>query len=139
MFKRILVPVDLTRKSRPALDIALKLAIQNDAVVTLLHIIEKIDHTNSKEMDAFYKKLERTARQKMNLCAKLFRNEGMRVEQQIGYGKRVREIVRFASANKIDVIVLSSHRVDPENPGPDWGTISYAVGILSQCMVLLVK
>lgn len=139
MFKRILVPVDLTRKSRPALDVALKLAIQNDAVVTLLHVIERIEFTNTKEMDAFYKKLERVARQKMSTFAKLFRDEGMRVEQQMSYGKRVREIVRFASSNKIDLIVLSSHRVNPENPGPDWGSISYAVGILSQCPVLLVK
>lgn len=139
MFKRILVPVDLTRKCRPALDLALKLAIQNDAMVTLLHVIERIDYIAPKEMEAFYKKLETSARKKMNASAKLFRNEGMRVDQQIIYGKRTREIVRYAADNKIDVIVVSSHKVNPAHPGFDWGSVSYAVGILSQCPVLLVK
>jgi len=138
-FKRILVPVDLTRKSKPALEVALKLAIQNDALVTLLHVIERVDHITSKEMDVFYKKLEKKARHRMNTCAKLFHDEGMKVDQMITYGKRTREIVKFAMNKKIDLIVLSSHRVDPDEPRPNFGTISYAVGILSQCPVLLVK
>lgn len=139
MFKRILVPVDLTRKCRPALDVALKMAIQNDAMVTLLHVIERIDYIAPKEMETFYKKLEKSARQKMNACAKLFRDEGMRVDQQLIYGKRTKEIVQYALENKISVIVMSSHKVNPANPGFDWGSVSYAVGILSQCPVLLVK
>lgn len=139
MFKRILVPVDLTKKSRPALEISLKLAIQNDAHVTLLHVIERIDHVSQKELGPFYKKLEASAQRKINNYAKMIRDEGMAVSQVITYGKRVREILRYASENKIDVIILSSHKVDPYDPRQGWETISYAVGILSQCPVLLVK
>jgi hypothetical protein len=39
----------------------------------------------------------------------------------------------------VELIVLSSHRVDLQNPGAGWGTMSYKVGILSQCPVLIVK
>jgi hypothetical protein len=38
----------------------------------------------------------------------------------------------------VDRIVLSSHRIDLQNPSAGWGTVSYKVGILSQCAVLLV-
>jgi universal stress protein A len=47
--------------------------------------------------------------------------------------------VRFAIANEADLIVLASHRVNPSAVDRDWGTISYKVGILAQCPVLLVK
>ena len=39
----------------------------------------------------------------------------------------------------IEVIEMSSHRVDPRNPVQDWGAISHKISILSQCPVLLVK
>ena len=47
--------------------------------------------------------------------------------------------MKFATANDVDLIVLASHRVNPSIVNRDWGTISYKVGILAQCHVLLVK
>ena len=44
MFRNILVPVDFTLKNEPALDTALELARGKDARVTLLHVIETIEH-----------------------------------------------------------------------------------------------
>jgi universal stress protein A len=44
-----------------------------------------------------------------------------------------------AKARRADLIVLASHPVNPAMLGRDWGTISYKVGILAQCAVLLVK
>jgi nucleotide-binding universal stress UspA family protein len=57
----------------------------------------------------------------------------------IKHGKRIQEILRFAEDLKADLIIMNSHRMDPENPAEGWGTISHKVGILSQCPVLLVK
>ena len=57
-----------------------------------------------------------------------------------GAGLRVAEaIVKYAAANEVDLIVLASHRVKPSRVDRDWGTMSYKVGILAQCPVLLVK
>ena len=55
------------------------------------------------------------------------------------FGDRAEEIVRFATTHKIDLIVLASHRVKRSAGGRDWGTISYKVGSLARCPVLLVK
>ena len=55
------------------------------------------------------------------------------------YGKRAEQIVDFAAAHAVDLIVLASHRVNPTMVNRDWGSISYKVGILAQCPVLLVK
>jgi universal stress protein A len=55
------------------------------------------------------------------------------------FGRRPDQIVSFASANGVDLIVLASHRVNPSMENRDWGSISYKVSILAQCPVLLVK
>ena len=34
---------------------------------------------------------------------------------------------------------MSSHKLDPENAAEGWGTISFKVGVLSHCPVMLVK
>ncbi len=47
--------------------------------------------------------------------------------------------MRYAVEEGMDLIVLKSHRIDLENPSAGWGTVSYKVGILAQCPVLLVK
>jgi nucleotide-binding universal stress UspA family protein len=55
------------------------------------------------------------------------------------FGSRAHEIVRYATEVGVDLIVLTSHRIDLHHPSAGWGTVSYKVGILSQCPVLLVK
>ena len=59
--------------------------------------------------------------------------------EEVIFGDRAHEIVRYAMERGVDLIVLSSHRIDLGNPSAGWGTVSYKVGILSQCPVLLVK
>jgi universal stress protein A len=50
-----------------------------------------------------------------------------------------KSVVKFAAANDVDLIVLASHRVNLSKMNRDWGPISYKVGLLAQCPVLLVK
>jgi universal stress protein A len=75
------------------------------------------------------------------VCSLRIREVESRTEvvQEIVYGDRAEEIVKFAAAHDIDLIVLASHRIDPSSTRREWGTISYKVGILAQCPVLLVK
>jgi nucleotide-binding universal stress UspA family protein len=139
MFQRILVPVDLTEKSLSGVERAFELARQNRADVTLLHVIETVEHIAFDEMKAFYDRLEKSAREGLKDCAERYEHEGLKVDEVIVYGHRNKEIVDYAVANRIDLIVLASHRIDPDRPGYDWSTISYAVAILAPCPVLLVK
>lgn len=139
MFTHILVPTDLTERSLKAVDIALKIALNQACGVTLLHVIETIDDTEADEFQDFYKKLERRAVRRMEQITALFPQCERIVRREIIYGKRVREIVRYAKETDIDLIVLSSHRIDVRDPNAGWGSISYKVSILSDCPVMLVK
>ena len=53
--------------------------------------------------------------------------------------KRAAEIVKYASRNEVDLIVLSSHRIEKIHPAEGWATISYRVAILAHCPVMMVK
>jgi hypothetical protein len=47
--------------------------------------------------------------------------------------------VREARDWKVDLIVVSSHKIDPHAAVASLGTLSYQVSILCDCPVLLVK
>ena len=138
MFRRNLVPVDFTPRSLRAVRAAAKVAATTRAKTTLLHIIERIDDGESGAFESFYRKLESAAREKMKALLAPF-GERLPVRAEILYGKPVGEILRFAQANRIDLIVMSSHKLPLRHSGESWGTVSYKVGILSRCPVLLVK
>jgi nucleotide-binding universal stress UspA family protein len=139
MFRRILVPVDLTDKSMAAVDLAYEFAAQSAAEVTLLHVIETIEHVQFEELKPFYDRLENSARKGLQRFSERFVSSNLKLNQAIVYGHRTREIVEHATENRVDLIIMASHRIDPERPGHDWSSMSYAVAILSPCPVLLVK
>ena len=139
MFKHILVPTDLTERSMHALDIAIKMAFYGNSRITLLHVIETIEDADYEQFDDFYKKLDRRAHRRMDQMIGLYAGEKTEIGKEIVYGKRVAEIIRFAHESGIDLIILSSHRIETEDGLKGWGTISYKVGILAHCPVMLVK
>ena len=139
MFKRILVPTDLTDRTVRALQVAGSLAGAPLPQVTLLHVIETIAGADFEELSSFYGTMERRARERMNDL--LARTPGRRgeIDVAIVYGGRTEEVLRFTRENGIDLIVLASHPVDPSKPFSGLGTMSYKLGILAPCAVLLVK
>ena len=139
MFKNILMPVDLTDRHQPALDIAVRLATQSAGAVTLLHVIEIIPGLGLREEREFYSRLERAARDHLAKLGRDLAAHQVPRREEVIFGERAHEIVRYAMETGVDLIVLSSHRIDLQDPDAAWGTVSYKVGILSQCPVLLVK
>jgi nucleotide-binding universal stress UspA family protein len=137
MFRHILVPVDFTKKNLRAVRTAVRLASDRGASVVLLHVIERVDAGDARGLGGFYRRLETQAKQRMGELVRLAAPVETRAE--ILYGNRVNEILRFAEAEKVDLIVMSSHRLALRQAGEHWGTISHKVGILSRCPVLLVK
>jgi len=61
------------------------------------------------------------------------------VIQRVSYGNRLRQILGYADENPIDLIVMSSRRLDRADPPTGFATLSHQVAILSQVPVLLVK
>lgn len=139
MFRRILVPVDFSPRSLRAVRAAAKVAAMTRAETTLLHVIERIDDDESGALEPFYRKLEKAAREKMKKLLVPFAGKRISVRAEILYGKPVSEILSFANANRAGLIVMSSHKLPLRHGGESWGTVSYKVGILSRCPVLLVK
>ena len=138
-FLHLLVPTDLTERTEKALQVADKLAVSDKSRITLVHVIETIDGVQFDELKPFYERVERKAQAAMTRFSRSIPEGVAQVESAVVYGKRAEEIVKYASANDVDLIVLASHRVNPSMVNRDWGTISYTVGILAQCPVLLVK
>jgi nucleotide-binding universal stress UspA family protein len=139
VFQNILVPVDLTDTHQPALEIAARLAQANDGQVILLHVIEVISEVWATEDREFYARLEQRARDHLARLGHSLEARGVARREEVVFGHRAPEIVRYAAEVGADLIVLKSHRIDLENPAAGWGTVSYKVGILAQCPVLLVK
>jgi len=141
MFSDVLVPVDLTAKNRTAVDVAGELATQAGAAgrVTLLHVIETIDHVPFEELEDFYSTLQEKAEAGLAELAASLPPLPAEVRQRVVFGHRARAIVEYAEEAECDLVVLSSHRVDPERRGEDWATLSHKVAILAPCPVLLVK
>ena len=137
-FRELLVPVDLTEKNRRAVEVARDLALETDGRVTLLHVIETLD-LPFEELEEFYRQLETKAESVMGRLAAPLRAAEVPVAERVVYGKRAEEVVTWAEREAVDLIILSSHRVDLEDPGAGWATLSYKVAILAQCPVLLVK
>jgi len=140
MFTHILVPLDLSTKNARALAVALEMARRDHARVTLLHVIERIEHIPLGEMQGFYRRLEMHARRRLGLAARRLATKGVEVEPVVLIGAPARDIVRHATANKVDLIVMSSHAITSlARPGYGLGTTSYKVGILCRCPIMLVK
>ena len=140
MFKNILVPTDLTDKSIKALEIAASMKKEDSCRITLLHVVETIDDDEGEEeFREFYNKLADRAGKKMAELTDKYGTDKIDIHTEIIYGKRVPEIVKYASTNEIDLIILSSHKIEDMGTMDGWATISYRVGILAPCPVMMVK
>jgi nucleotide-binding universal stress UspA family protein len=139
MFSHILVPTDLTERSLKPLDVAVRMVLHDGGRITLLHVVETIEDTDPEDVEDFYRKLGKRARKRMGEMAARFAEERRLIGTEIIYGKRVREIIRFAEEKAVDLIILSSHPVGKDSGLEGWGTISYKVGMLSHCPIMLVK
>jgi universal stress protein A len=138
-YRHILVPLDFTEQNDRALDIAKQMCRPGFSRVTLLHVIETIDYVANEEVEQFYKMLTDRARRKLDELAARFQIDGVEVEGKVVLGKRARGTVMFVLQNEVDLVVLSSHRVDLNDVPKGLGTLSHQVSILCPCDVLLVK
>jgi nucleotide-binding universal stress UspA family protein len=139
MFKKILLPVDLSDRHGQAVDVAADLAEQSGGEIVLLHVIEVIAGLSMEEEKHFYNRLDRAAKAHLEHLGGSLKQRKGAWRAELLYGNRVVEIVRHAREAGTDLIVLTSPRIDPEHPAIGWGSLSYKVSMLSPCPVLLVK
>ena len=141
MFRRILVPVELSEKDRRAVDAARTLALAegpDGSEVALLHVIETLD-LPFEELEDFNGKLQSRATVVMDELAASLSADGIDVVHRIAFGSRVPEILAYAQEMGADVIIVVARPVDPSDPGAAWSGIAYQTAILATTPVLLLK
>lgn len=139
MFRRILVPIDLSGGNVRTLRTALDLARTARARVTLLHVIQQVADAPVRELAPFYRRLVKASERRLTQAARPFTRAGCRMTTEVCIGQPARDILRTAARMRADLIVMGSHRVRPGQPSSGWGTTSYKVGLLCQSPILLVK
>ena len=139
LFSHVLVPLDFTAKNDVALSFAIRLAQQNQASVTLLHVIERIDYAEDDELRTFYDAMRSKAEAKLKTAIARFEEASIPVVACVELGKAAPTIVDHTLNNETDLVVLGSHKVALDDRPKGWATVSYQVSILCQCPVILVK
>jgi nucleotide-binding universal stress UspA family protein len=139
MFSRILVPIDLSDKHRLAVQTAVELARTSSGSVALLHVIETIQDVPFEDLEDFYRSLRERAEVALNKWAGEASALGLEVRRDIVFGRRAAEIIRYAQEQECDLIVLTSHKLDPSQPGKGLATLSHQVALVATCPVLLMR
>jgi nucleotide-binding universal stress UspA family protein len=139
MFTKIVLPVDLSDRHRPVVNLALDLARQAGGEVVLLHVIEEMGGVGRDEERALDNRLEQAAQQHLERLGSEFESRKVLWQAAVRYGRRAPQIARYAVEAGADLIVLPAPRFDSLDPGGGWGSLSWKVGFLVLCPVLLVK
>jgi len=112
MFHQLLVPTDFSKKHISPLDAATDLAKKYKSTIHLLHVVEIIPNTTFTEYKNFYNNLEKKAQKQMSILISSYQGKSVQILPHINYGNRVQEILKFIKENKIDLIIMNSHKVE---------------------------
>jgi nucleotide-binding universal stress UspA family protein len=108
-FKRILCPVDFSRSSERAVQMASSLARESAGLVSLLHVVEGCEGEPAEfgtfDVPEYRAHLRRNAEQRLDGMVKDAR-PGCEVQTIVKVGKAWREIVQTAEAGDVDLIVM---------------------------------
>ena len=114
-FQHILVPLDFTERNDIALSTARDIAVENKARVTLIHVVETIDDAEDEETQAFTQKLTNEAENHLRERADAIKDANITVSCENRIGKRNAEVIGYAMDEGVDLILLNSHQITPEN------------------------
>lgn len=139
----ILVPVDFSRHSVEALSAARSLAVNLNATIRILHVIEEVIHpsfyvTGQTSLSAWFPELEATALKEMRKLTARAEGPDVPIEYHIKEGRAAMEIVSFAKRQDTQLIVMASHGLT----GLEHlllGSVTERVIRLAPCPVLTLK
>ena len=138
-FQNILIPLNFSEQNDQALDAVADMIIDTQARLTLMHVIEPINVSDDTEIAEFLVQLQNRAQDALQESRKRFDGFDVNVTCENRVGNRTKEIITFANDNDVDLIVLSSHRLQGSKSGNLMSSISYQVAVLANCAVLLLK
>jgi nucleotide-binding universal stress UspA family protein len=111
-WQRILVPIDFSKTSLHALDVAVPLARDCEAELLILNAIEPDPYASGMEgvvLAAPIATLEADARRNLSRIAERFVPESLSAEILVEHGRAMDVIVEVAKTKRVDLIVLTTH------------------------------
>ena len=115
MFKRILFPTDFSPPAQHALKHAVSLALDHNAKIILVHVVEDIDFNapftlvSSPVIQAYHEEMENQVKKELANFISTEATPQIEVEKMVVTGKPFVEIVRIAQERMADLIVISTH------------------------------
>jgi nucleotide-binding universal stress UspA family protein len=98
-----------------------------------------LDLPDDDEVNEFFDKMRKKSAQKLQALLEQFQDSNLEVTVETVINNRSRGIVAYCMEKGVDLIVMSSHAIDPAVKRSDWATISYQVSLVCPCSIMLVK
>ncbi|HEX2521890.1 MAG TPA: universal stress protein [Terriglobia bacterium] len=143
-FRRILFPTDFSPPAKYALDYAISLALEHEAKLFVLHVVEDIGFSSPFTMSSLPLTLEYQHGQEAMAKTELQKivspqmKRQLQVEEILVRGKPYVEIIKAAKENQADLIVIATHgKPDPKHI--HLGSTAERVVRLALCPVLAVR
>jgi nucleotide-binding universal stress UspA family protein len=111
LYDSILVPTDGSDGVEQALEHAIDLARNHDATLHTLYVVDRRLYFAAEEEDkeGVRKKLEAEGRESVGQVRELAEEAGLEVVSEIREGYPDRDIIDYADAEDIDVVVMGTH------------------------------
>jgi nucleotide-binding universal stress UspA family protein len=114
---KILVPTDFSESARRAVDYGLSFARDYKAELILLHVVEAVPVGYASDLfpvpvAEMYQEVSAYARSELEKLVAEATAQGVTAHQRVLQGKPSAEIVRLATEEAVDLIVLGTHGKD---------------------------
>ncbi len=141
--KTLLCPTDFSEPSQEALKVAIELASHFAADICLVNVVPVMPPLPPNpnfvfEVPEYERMLHVDADQKLREEAKKVTASGIAVRTKVGHGDAATEIVRIATEEKADLIVIATHRETGWRYAM-FGSVAEKVVRLAKCPVLTTR
>ena len=112
-YRNILVPVDFSSNSVQAFDFAQQLALQNNSILHIIHVIDPFIDVGHSSNIAFKENIISMRVRNANEELKKFIDEiphpGVNIIEVLKSGEPYKEILDYCGKQRIDLIIIASH------------------------------
>jgi nucleotide-binding universal stress UspA family protein len=145
LFRRVLCALGLTEASARTLDVALSLAEENMASVTLLHVLEGVPgqygpprYRALPSVVRIRRELFKEAEDRLRRCVPPESRTFCAVTERVEEGSAWREVLRIAEAREADLIVMGAHSGGALDRAFFGSTVNHVVRE-AHCPVLIMR
>jgi nucleotide-binding universal stress UspA family protein len=139
MYRKVLLPLDLADDHQRAIATACEFARQANAEILLLHVVQTIPGLPMDTERDFYGQLEAASQEFLTKISKMITDQGIATGVRILKGNRGEQVLHCAAENQVDLIIMRSPQINSESARSGLGSLSWKIGLLAPCDVLLIR